>query len=204
MWTAAPRCRSQRNSAVLQEENAFDQGPINWGLICLAGLALLPGALRGSLDSTSSTLFSADCGFPDLQMRFPPFLEKVLIVRGRGRQPPLGAAAWLEPQVEMWEVLGEPGAPQSGRWGRQGGPGRPCQGLSGPKVRGTQRMLEFALSPGNDPSVRAELLLQQSAWGLISLIGPCFRPNSQCQKRKVKDTFPFGKTKTAPGNGGGW
>lgn len=151
MWTAAPRCRSQRNSAVVQEENAFAEGSVNWGLICLAELAPLPGAAWGSLDSTSSTLFSADCGFPDLRVRYRPFLEKVFTVRGKGRRPPLGAEAWPEPQVEMWEVRGEPGAPRSGRWGQRGGPGRPCQGLSGPKVRATQRMLEFALSPWSDP-----------------------------------------------------
>ena len=131
----------------------------------------------------------------------PPFLEKVFTVRGKGRRPPLGAAAWPEPQVEMWEVRGEPGAPRSGRWGQRGGHAKACPAQRSEPHKGCW---SSPSPPGVTPSVRAEPLLRQSAWGLISLIGPCFRPNSQCQKRKVKDTFPFGKTKTAPGNGGGW
>lgn len=53
-------------------------------------------------------------------------------------------------------------------------------------------------------SVRASCLRWPRAWAFIRLIGPCFRSNNWCQKRKGRETFPSRGTRIAPADGGGW
>lgn len=51
------------------------------------------------------------------------------------------------------------------------------------------------ISTGVIQSVRAQFPHSEpNAWGLISLIGPCLRIDSQCQKTEAKDKFLCWKT----------